>query len=172
MWKTHIKMKRQQLTLKTRQTNWLIGKRSQLSLENKVLLYKAILKPIWTYSIELWGCAKPSNTKIPQTFQSKTLRDITGAPWYVSNKTIHEDLNIPLITDVIKKNKPTDTATGLQAMRTSYSRNYHTHTYMKERLARRLNKLNGRELPLGSYHLQDIRIHHIYLLLPIWRSRL
>jgi hypothetical protein len=27
--------------------------------ENKVLLYKAILKPIWTYGIELWGCAKP-----------------------------------------------------------------------------------------------------------------
>jgi hypothetical protein len=98
--------------------NWLIGKCSQLSLENKVLLYKAILKPIWTYSIELWGCAKPSKTKILQTFQSKTLRDITGAPWYVSNKTIHEDLNIPLITDVIK-NTPTGTATGLRAMRTS-----------------------------------------------------
>jgi hypothetical protein len=86
-----------------RQMNWLIGKRSQLSLENKVLIYKAILKPIWTYGIELWGCAKLSNTKILQTFQSKTLRDITGAPWYVSNKTIHEDLNIPVITDVIKK---------------------------------------------------------------------
>jgi hypothetical protein len=83
--------------------NWLNGNRSQLSLENKVLLYKAILKSIWTYGIELWGCAKPSNNKILQTFQSKTLRDITGAPWYVSNKTIHEDLNISLITDVIKK---------------------------------------------------------------------
>jgi ribosomal protein S17E len=83
--------------------NWLIGKRSQLSLENKVLLYKAILKPVWPYGIELWGCANPCNTKILQIFQSKTLRDITGAPWYVSNKTIHEDLNIPLITDVIKK---------------------------------------------------------------------
>jgi hypothetical protein len=83
--------------------NWLIGKRSQLSLENKVLLYKAILKPIWTYGIELWECAKPFNTKILRTFQSKPRRDITGAPWYVSHKTIHEELNIPLITDVIKK---------------------------------------------------------------------
>jgi hypothetical protein len=83
--------------------SWLIGKRSQLSLENKVLLYKAILKPIWTYGIELWGCAKPTNTKILQTYQSKTLRGITGAPWYVSNKTIHEDLNIPVFTDEIKE---------------------------------------------------------------------
>jgi hypothetical protein len=83
--------------------NWLIGNRSQLSLENKVVLYKAILMPIWTYGIELWGCAKPSNTKILQSFRSKTLRSITGAPWYVSNKTPHEDLNIPFITDVIKQ---------------------------------------------------------------------
>jgi hypothetical protein len=82
---------------------WLIGKRSQLSLENKVLIYKAILKPIWTYFIELWGCAKPSNTKILQTFQSKILRSITGAPWHVTNKSLHDDLNIPYITDDIKK---------------------------------------------------------------------
>jgi hypothetical protein len=55
--------------------------RTPMSLENKVLLYKAILKPIWAYGIELWGCAKPSNTKILQSFQSKTLRSITGAPY-------------------------------------------------------------------------------------------
>jgi hypothetical protein len=102
-WRTHIKKKRQQLTLKARQMKWLIGKRSQLSLENKTLIYKVILKPIWTYGIELWGCARPSNTKILQAFQSKTLRGITGAPWYVTNKTLHEDLNISFIADEIRK---------------------------------------------------------------------
>jgi hypothetical protein len=65
--------------------------------------YKAILKPIWTYGIELWGCAKPSNTIIFQAFQSKTLRCMTGAPWYMSTSTIHDDLNVPYITDEIKK---------------------------------------------------------------------
>jgi hypothetical protein len=29
---------------------------------------------------------------------------ITGAPWYVSNQTLHEDLKIPLIQDIIKSN--------------------------------------------------------------------
>jgi hypothetical protein len=29
---------------------------------------------------------------------------ISGAPWYVSNQTLHEDLKIPLIQDVIKSN--------------------------------------------------------------------
>jgi hypothetical protein len=53
--------------------NWLINRKSQLSLENKTTIYKAIIKPVWTFGIELWGCRKPSNTKILQTFQSKTV---------------------------------------------------------------------------------------------------
>jgi hypothetical protein len=29
---------------------------------------------------------------------------ISGAPWYFSNQTLHEDLKIPLIQDMIKPN--------------------------------------------------------------------
>jgi hypothetical protein len=83
---------------------WLLNRKSKLSLENKLIIYKHILKPIWTYGIELWGCSKPSNTKILQSFQSKTLRMISGAPWYVSNQTLHDDLKIPLIQDMSKSN--------------------------------------------------------------------
>jgi hypothetical protein len=83
--------------------SWLLGRKSELSLENKTLIYKCILKPIWTYGIQLWGCAKPSNTKIIQWLQSKVLRTITNAPWYVSNYTLHSDLQIPFITDEIKR---------------------------------------------------------------------
>jgi hypothetical protein len=85
-WKTHIKAKRCQLQLKLKNTSWLINARSQLSLDSKLTVYKAILRPIWTYGIELWGCSKPSNTKIPQTFQSKMLIMISSAPLYVSNQ--------------------------------------------------------------------------------------
>jgi hypothetical protein len=67
-WQTHIKAKRRQLELKVRRMNWLINRKSQISLENKITIYKAIIKPVWTYGIELWGCSKPSNTKILQTF--------------------------------------------------------------------------------------------------------
>jgi hypothetical protein len=83
--------------------NWLINKKSQLSLENKITIYKAKIKPVWTYGIELWGCSKPSNTKILQTFQSKTLRKLVNAPWYISNVTLHNDLGIPYVTEVIRK---------------------------------------------------------------------
>jgi hypothetical protein len=75
--------------------SWLLGRKSKLSLENNTLIYKCILKPIWTYGIQLWGCANPSNTKIIQRLQSNVLRTITNAPWYISNFTLHNDLQIP-----------------------------------------------------------------------------
>ena len=50
---------------------------------------KTVLKPIWTYGIELWGCASTSNVAVIQRYQSKLLRTITNAPWYVSNHTLH-----------------------------------------------------------------------------------
>jgi hypothetical protein len=62
-----------------------------------------IIRPVWTYEIELWGCSKPSNTTILQTFQSKTLRTLANAPWYISNVTLQNDLGIPYVTEVIRK---------------------------------------------------------------------
>jgi hypothetical protein len=61
-------------------------------LNKKLLIYKAILKPVWTYGIELWGCASPSNVVKIQRYQSKLLRLITNAPWFVKNQTLHQDL--------------------------------------------------------------------------------
>ena len=69
------------------------------------MLYKAILKPVWTYGIQLWGTASNSNIEILQRFQSKTLRSLTDAPWYVTNETIHPDLKIPTIKEEISKFK-------------------------------------------------------------------
>jgi hypothetical protein len=73
--------------LKVRQMSWLLGRKSKLSLENNTLIYKCILKPIWMYGIQLWGCAKSSNTKIIQRLQSNVLRTITNAPWYCMFQT-------------------------------------------------------------------------------------
>lgn len=80
---------------------WLIGSKSQLSLNNKLLIYKTILKPIWTYGIQLWGSASNSNLEILQRFQSKVLRAIADAPWYVNNAIIHNDLCVPTIKSEI-----------------------------------------------------------------------
>lgn len=101
-WKNHILAKRKQLDIKIKQMYWLIGRRSKISLENKILIYKTILVPIWTYGIQMWGCAKETNINILQRLQKKTLRIIIDAPWYVSNETMHTDLRIKYVKDQIK----------------------------------------------------------------------
>jgi hypothetical protein len=100
-WKEHIARKRKQSDLKTKEINWLIRKKSHLSIENKLLIYKAVIKPIWSYGIELWGCATKSNIVIMQRPQSKILRAIENAHCYVTNHMLHTDLNIPYVSDVI-----------------------------------------------------------------------
>lgn len=76
---------------------------SQLSVHNKLLLYKQILKPIWTYGIQLWGCTKPSNLKRIQTFQNKVLRNIVNVPRYIRNDDLHRDLGVETVAAEIKK---------------------------------------------------------------------
>jgi hypothetical protein len=49
-WAKHIKARRNQFNIKVKKMYWLLGKRSTLSIESKLLLYKAALKPIWTKS--------------------------------------------------------------------------------------------------------------------------
>jgi hypothetical protein len=81
---------------------WLLGRKSKLSTDNKLLLYKAILKPIWTYGIQLWGTASTSNIEILERFQSKTLRVTVDAPLYMPNTVIRRDLHIPTVKQEIQ----------------------------------------------------------------------
>jgi hypothetical protein len=103
--KDHEAKKRKQL--KILEINWLIGKHSRLSLENKLLIYKTVLKPVWTYGIELWGCASKSNIAVIQRYQSKLLRSITSAPRYVSNQPLHSDPHIPYVHTVFRERTAT-----------------------------------------------------------------
>jgi len=73
-----------------------------LSLQNKLLVYKAILKPIWTYGVQLWGSASNSNIDILERFQSKVLRIITDAPWYVPNTVIRRDLKVSSLRQEVR----------------------------------------------------------------------
>ncbi len=76
-WRTHITKKRDELNLRFRSLYWLFRIKNQLSLNNKRLLYVTILRPAWSYSIEVWGCAAKSNLLVLQRFQNKVMRKIT-----------------------------------------------------------------------------------------------
>ena len=96
-WQKHIFTKRRQVGLQLHRMYWIIGRKSKLSLENKLLIYKTILKPIWTNGIPLWGTASNSKVEILQRFQNKVLRSIVNAPRYVPNTILHSDLQIPTV---------------------------------------------------------------------------
>jgi hypothetical protein len=66
-------------------------------------IYKTLLKPIWTYGTQLWGMASTSNVEILERFQSKALRLIVDAPWYVPNTVIRRDLQIPTVKGEIRR---------------------------------------------------------------------
>ena len=91
--------KREELGLEYKKMYWLIGRRSVLSIHNKLLLYKQIL----TYGIQLCGCTKQSNIDIIQRLQNKVLRNIGDAPWYIRNADLHKDLQMEMVTNEIGK---------------------------------------------------------------------
>lgn len=101
-WKHHIKKKRDELNHRFRSLYWLMGGKSKLSLNNKLIIYKAILKPVWTYGIQLWGSAKHSNIEILQRFQNSVFKTITNAPWFTKSTEMHEYLEMPSVKEEVK----------------------------------------------------------------------
>jgi hypothetical protein len=82
---------------------WLIGRNSSLSLHKKLLLYKQILKPVWTYGIQIWGCTRQSNIEIIQRFQTKVLKYMASAPRYIRNYDLHRDLQVDVVSSEIQR---------------------------------------------------------------------
>jgi len=94
-WSPHLKDKRKKLNSRLHLLKPLL--RSNLTISIKIILYKSLLQPIWTYSIVIWGSAKNSNKQTILAFENICLRVIIGAPWFVSNKTLNSDLKLPSI---------------------------------------------------------------------------
>ena len=76
--------------------------KSDLSVRNEVLLYKQLIRPMIDYACTAWRSATPTHVRRLQVLQSMCLRLATGAPWYVSNRQIHEDLGVSLFANHIR----------------------------------------------------------------------
>lgn len=62
-----------------------------------------MLKPIWTYGIQLWGTASVSNRiRIPR-FQNKCLRVVADAHPHHDNSTIDKELGMPWVSEEISR---------------------------------------------------------------------
>jgi hypothetical protein len=91
------------INIKFRKMYWLRGRNSELSVHNKLTLYKQVICPVWSYGIQLWGCASESNIQVIQRYRNKELKCIVNAPWYVRNSDLHRHLGIETVTDIIAK---------------------------------------------------------------------
>jgi hypothetical protein len=80
----------------------LLNRRSELSIRNGVLLYKQLIRPLMDYACPVWRSAAHTHVRRLQVLQSKCLCLVTGAPCYLSNRQIHEDLGVPLFADHVR----------------------------------------------------------------------
>jgi hypothetical protein len=72
--KEHIEKKRDEINIKFRKMYWLLGRNSELSVHNKLTLYKQFIRSVWSYGFQLWGCASDSNIQVIQRYQNKLLK--------------------------------------------------------------------------------------------------
>lgn len=78
--------------MKTKKCPSFCGKEPTLFMENKVLLYKVIVKLVITHDSKLWGLSFKSNVSI--------ILVLAGAPSCVPDDTQHEGIvNVPLVED-------------------------------------------------------------------------
>jgi hypothetical protein len=60
------------------------------------------LDTVWSYGIQLWGCACHSNIQVIQRCQNQVLKCIVSTPWHIRNSDLHRDLGIETVTDIPK----------------------------------------------------------------------
>jgi hypothetical protein len=101
-WSTHIDLVRKKASLRLGGLDPPLNRRSGLSIRNGVLLFRQLIRPIMDYSCPVWRSAARCHIRKLQVLQSKCLRIATGAPWYMGNKQIHEDLGVPFFADHIR----------------------------------------------------------------------
>jgi hypothetical protein len=73
----------------------LLSRKSRLNTDNKVLVYKQILRPILSYGCPVFQNAAKVHIKKIQVTQNKIIKLILQAPWRTSTNLIHQ------ITDIL-----------------------------------------------------------------------
>lgn len=79
----------------------LINKKSHISTENKLLIYKTIVRPMITYGCQIWSSMCDTNYQKFQISQNKFLRLAGNYPRYTPIKQMHENLKIETISEFV-----------------------------------------------------------------------
>jgi hypothetical protein len=104
-----------------------------LNRKIKTHLYKSLILPILLYGASARGYAAKSTTQKLQVIQNKILWSIYDEDIYTSNTSIHIELGVGFLNDVIKRGTA--------------------------KLYQRIRQHNPIIAPLGNY---DIHMHYLY----------
>lgn len=120
----------------------LVNRRSRLSTDNKVTLYKTLFRPIMTYACASWNTISDTQCKRLQTTQNKLLRLLTNSDRYVNINELHLQTKTPKIRDYINETSQTFFKTKIQTSELTrdithirhYDNYTHTHKLLHENL--------------------------------------
>lgn len=101
--RNHIKQTLRKAYAVNRKLYPLMVKNSALSIHNKLLIYKMIIRPIMLYAAPIWCSVAPTTIKSLQIFQNKCLRLALSEDRYARVSSMHDRANIPPIADYVKK---------------------------------------------------------------------
>ncbi|XP_064548627.1 putative mediator of RNA polymerase II transcription subunit 26 [Drosophila montana] len=97
----HVTQLRCRLRALYKKLEWLIGKKSMLSVDCKITIYKQLVAPIWRYALPIWG-AMISDTQLRriESTQNWILRKIVKASWWIRNQDIRETYDIGTVDEI------------------------------------------------------------------------
>lgn len=84
----------------------VLNRKSNLSLINKNLLFKSIIRPILTYGAPIWRHAAWCHRRNLQIIQNKTLKIINNLPWCFPTVHLHNFKNINCWTIMLNRYRP------------------------------------------------------------------
>ena len=101
-WKKHIDSKVNSASNALSALYPMMCRNSKLSTDNKLLIYKAIVRPIMTYAAPVWGYAAKYHINKMQVVQNKALRISLNAPRWIPVRILHKDTKILRVSAFIK----------------------------------------------------------------------
>lgn len=99
----HIKYVINKTNIAIRMLYSLLNRKSKMSIENKLMIYKVALRPIFTYAAPVIHGAARTNKKKLQILQNKTLRMCLNKPWHYNTEDLHQEAGIEMVDDFLTR---------------------------------------------------------------------
>ena len=97
----HIQNTASKSTRRTCSLYPILNNKNGLSMKSRLHVYNMMIRPKLTYAAPAWKHSAKSTQIQLQRVQNRAARMITGHPRDTSIVQLHEDLDIPLLKDVI-----------------------------------------------------------------------